>query len=583
MRHRFCKTQFYKHSKEDRVIKTLMTCIILLAWNLGSTLPAFPGAEGYGSQTPGGRGGKVIFVTNTNGTGAGSFQNALLTPGPRTIIFRTSGVVQLPDQILMENANLAYVTIAGQTSPGGITITAAQNTPIWQYQAGKCHDEIWRFLRFRVKNASNDHSFEHYFDSCFILDHCDFSGGTDECLDICRCHDFTYQWCNISNSGPTGQVYGSLHGYSPLNNLSIHHNLWANHQHRAPVVDFEVTAGVTIFNVDLRNNIIYNIASGYPTCFAGPGVPDGDTSNGWVHANMVGNNYLWGPDNSCSQSAPPDYILSDVKVYEYDTYWNCTNRWAGPDTMIDIRYGRHATRAPAAFDMPPITTVSSAQARTDVLAKVGAFPRDSMSIKTIADVRNKTHTANLWGQPLIASGPAAPADADSDGIPDFWETAMGLNPNDPSDGVKDFDGTGYANVEKYVNDLALARLCEDYYYSAYPIPSDWPDYNPSCCKQRPTATEKIVSRANSGPALLISPNPFASGHLQISLSNTGRVAGFVRIINAAGQLVATLPASRTISWNGQASSGTRVSAGVYVVQWTEGNKLIGQKRVMVAR
>src|SRR3990172_4322585 len=89
---------------------------ILSFCGLAAALPAFPGAEGYGATTPGGRGGQVILVTNTNATGAGSFRQALLTPGPRTIVFRVSGVITLTSEIYLEAENLSYLTVAGQTS-----------------------------------------------------------------------------------------------------------------------------------------------------------------------------------------------------------------------------------------------------------------------------------------------------------------------------------------------------------------------------------------------------------------------------------------------------------------------------------
>jgi hypothetical protein len=297
---------------------------------------------------------------------------------------------------------------------------------------------------------------------------------------------------------------------------------------------------------------------------------------------MVSNNVIWGPDNTCSQSPPPDYIMSDVKIYEFDTHWTCTNRWAGPDTMIDIRYGRHATRMPVPYsDMAPVTTTSSAQACSDVLAKVGAWPRDSMNTVTVNDVKNKTHTANINSLPVISSGPAAPADADNDGIPDFWETAMGLNPNDPADATKDFDGTGYTNIEKYVNDLALARMCEDYYYSVYPIPSSWPDYNPACCKQRPSAAEKSINRA-VGYALSVGPNPFAAGVMHISLSNSGPISGKIRICNTVGQAVLDMPAAHKAVWNGN-SGGGRVPVGVYMIRWVDGSRVFAQKKITVLK
>ena len=188
----------------------LLACALLSATEVAA-VPAFPDAEGYGAVTPGGRGGKIIVVTNTNASGPGSLLAAMMTTGPRTIVFRTSGVINLgTSEIILEPATLAYITVAGQTSPGGITITSTSGTPLNSgYTACRFHDGIFRFLRMRVVRTTGgnggDHATNFYQAKTFIFDHCDFSGGDDENLDFMYTGNWTLQWSTITNSGPAGR------------------------------------------------------------------------------------------------------------------------------------------------------------------------------------------------------------------------------------------------------------------------------------------------------------------------------------------------------------------------------------------
>jgi pectate lyase len=428
--------------------------ILLFACYILYSLPAFPGAEGFGAETPGGRGGTVLFVTNLNDNGPGSFRQALLTPGKRIIVFRVSGVVQGAGQIFLAAENLSYVTIAGQTSPGGITITTDPGTPIWQYGDVKFHDAIWRFLRFRVVRESGgnggDHAFEQYRSRNYIIDHCDFSGGDDECLDMCYAHHFTIQWSTICNSGPGGQCYGALFAYtdppsSPLGHISMHHNLIANHSKRGPEMHWSDKPLPDSGKVDLRNNVIYNITQ-YGTRVHGVN----DTSV--LQLTLVGNYWKAGPIGL--DFAPVTTFLT-VHVYANNNYWTgpskqnirADNIMVGDvDTLFRTSYGAGPTLVSTPWDVPAVTTHTPQQAYDTVLARVGAWPRDSMNARTVREVKTATGGLGKCDDPLITSGPAAPADADNDGMPDFWETGMGLDPNSASDNSVDSDGDGYTNT-----------------------------------------------------------------------------------------------------------------------------------------
>jgi hypothetical protein len=531
----------------------LLSCLSL--WSL----PAFPGAEGYGSQNLGGRGGKVIFVTNTNASGAGSLQAALFTTGPRIIIFRTSGVINLTGEMYMEADNLSYCTVAGQTSPGGITIKCASGTPIFQYTSCKLHDIVWRHLRFRPNTSGNDHAFEQYLSYNWVIDHCDFSGGSDECLDICRVHDITLQWSTVCNSQPGGQVYGILSAYNPLYDISFHHNLWANHVNRFPEMHWESQAAPNNGNVDMRNNIAYNGQNYF--FFVGQATPVAS-----CRLNLVSNYYKAGPN-----SPTDDWLYHMISLdqlitgYEKD---NLTVRGTNIDRVAIS--GRVPNKVTAEWPMAAVTTDSAVGAYTKVLDKVGAWPRDPMNTRTVNEVRTSTGQLGKVDDANITTGPAAPTDTDNDGMPDCWETAMGFNPNDSAGKNADHDGDGYTNVEEYINDLALCRVGE--------TPQNIPINLTTLC---PTEVERAYRILNT-PRLSISPNPCVAGRsVAISLNKPGQ--GVVRIFGADGKLVRSLPADASTSWNGKDDRGAAVAAGLYLINWQDGGKLMDQKFLVYTR
>ena len=166
--------------------------------------------------------------------------------------------------------------------------------------------------------------------------------------------------------------------------------------------------------------------------------------------------------------------------------------------------------------------------------------------------------------PLIQSGPAPPDDTDMDGMPDCWETVMGLNPNDSSDHRDDHDGDGYTNVEEYVNDLALVLL------------GDTP-HNPTC----QAVIEAYHQPARRGSALSLYPCPYRpEGHLYLNLQPHagGSRAGIIEIRDVLGRLKKTFPAGARIAWNGLDESGGPLSAGIYLVRWIKGEKVIVFKK-----
>ena len=227
-------------------------------------LKSFPGAEGWGAVTPGGRFGKIIKVTNLNSSGTGSLAEACATDGPRIVIFEVSGVIN--GDVLITRP---YITIAGQTAPGaGITIEGMLGT----YDFG-VHDVIVRHLRMRRQRdiGSGGDAIqmgglgpEKTGTFNIILDHLSLSWGNDEVIDLYNSHDVTVQWCSVEESDDKGHDksvhnYGIISAAENSGAVSVHHNLWAHHSRRIPcMAPYRENSAD-----DFCNNLIYNCRGGY--------------------------------------------------------------------------------------------------------------------------------------------------------------------------------------------------------------------------------------------------------------------------------------------------------------------------------
>ena len=258
--------------------------------------PAFPGAEGHGRYTTGGRGGKVIHVTNLNDDGNGSLRWALSQSGAKTIVFDVSGYIDLKSQLNVSS----NTTIAGQTAPGdGITLR------YYTLYFGKCDNVIVRFIRSRrsqVKDVNDgaDATWGRNRKN-IILDHCSFSWSIDEVASFYDNLNFTMQWCNITEGLNAGHNKGN-HSYGGIwggKDASFHHNFIAHVQNRAPRFNgarydwdgYDKTLyenSIQAERVDFRNCVMYNWGNGNG-CYGGPG-------GGYV--NMVNNYYKAGPGTS---------------------------------------------------------------------------------------------------------------------------------------------------------------------------------------------------------------------------------------------------------------------------------------------
>lgn len=417
------------------------------------SIPAFPGAEGFGANSLGGRGGQVIEVTNLKDSGPGSLRAAIEAKGPRVVVFRVGGTIELLTRIRIENP---YITIAGQTAPGGGIAIKNHPSNIRSPLEIKTHDVVMRYIRSRPGPSSKP---SDTIDALtisggynIIIDHCSLSWATDENVNTWKdVRDLTIQWSIIAegldkSSHPKGaHSKGMLLGSEGAERISIHHNLFAHNYDRNP--DINVT-GV----VDLVNNVFYNAARWTE-------IKD-KYGNGRQQVNIVNNYYKLGPD-------------SGKKGYEVFYYSNTGRR---PQVYVKGNTGFHrpADNLPeelivredsrwmavrGRFPSAPVTTVSAREAFDQVLARAGAtFPqRDAADRRIVNNVINGDgkiidDPSEVNGWPEIASG-APPQDSDRDGMPDSWEEKLGLNKNDPSDSRVDTGGTGYTKLEEYLNSI----------------------------------------------------------------------------------------------------------------------------------
>ncbi len=416
-----------------------------------AAIPAFPGAEGYGALAAGGRGGRVIEVTNLNDVGPGSLRAAVTASGPRIIVFRIGGTIELQSDLVIKGENQAYLTIAGQTAPGGGILLKKYGLQIID-----THDIVVRYLRIRTGNAGAKEGLVIYgyegFAHDIIIDHVSISWVTDDNLIWGNVWNVTIQWSMFAEGsrdivdpvlycGGCGFLWGPI---DKVNHVSFHHNLLEHNYYRNPLVgggEHEVI-----------NNVIYNpgwsatIMMGYPQY---PPYP--------ISIDFIGNYYKNGPDTrtSVAEISFDNHDGNNVSLYARDNFgWNYNLN--DPYSMIQAKSYQKRLAPLASPPSVPVTIHDHEQAQNLVISKVGAtLPRrDAVDVRLINEFNTTTGKLGIGSDfPVITNG-TPPLDSDHDGIPDNWETLHGLNAANAADGDRDANGDGYTNIEAYLNELA---------------------------------------------------------------------------------------------------------------------------------
>jgi pectate lyase len=438
---------------------------------LPDRIPAFPGAWGGGMFTTGGRGGKVISVTNLNDNGPGSLRAALEAEGPRIVIFRVAGAIHLRSALNIDHPN---ITIAGQSAPGDGICLAGDSLNI------NTHNVILRHLRVRRGRPEGGQGSDNIGgnpEGQVIVDHCSTSWGMDENLSLYRymkplpngtrekhpAKNVTVQWCISSEAlNANNHAFGGTWGGD---DSTFHHNLFACNTGRNPSIGM---GG----EFDFRNNVIFNWRHR---------TMDGGDETSLV--NVINNYYKPGPATNA------DMHGTIARIEERDQYspgnrrsgdwYPATPKRAGkwyvagnvveshPDVTannwLGMRGPEKLARVNTPFEAWPIHQDTALAAYDAVLAKAGAtLPRRDAVDRRVTEivrtgqpsVRNGiiNDPQEVGGYPSYTYSPDdVPKDSDGDGMPDPWETAHRLAPNDPSDSAGDSDRDGYTNVEEFLN------------------------------------------------------------------------------------------------------------------------------------
>ena len=461
-------------------------------------IAAFPGAEGFGAIATGGRGGRVIYVTtldaDPNGEVEGSLNWALRQEGPRYILFKVSGVINGPAYIRRGD-----VTIAGQTSPGGIITRGLICDD--HYEDNDCRNLVIRHIRSRPALQIDNQ--EGVLDDALrldgvdtaIIDHGSFANAVDEAIQISWSQNITIQNTLLAETvgehfDRGGMLINYSHSTHPQDNLTIIRNMWHRIGGRTPEIICELSSipdgppespsdcAAHPLNIEVSNNLLWDV--GNPVWY-GPLVdPGGDLSFGLfsLNLNYVSNYALVRPDythglllaefinhsnNSLHLSGNQVNLYPNYSDYQLVYCCNDFNLY-NPNTETGV-----ASRRDARHDFPAIAYLPADQLLQYTIGNVGAFPRDPMDTRYISslitnrfdpaplDVAAAADALSLSFDP--ANPPPAPLDSDADGMPDDWEAANGLNPNVPEHNGVDLSAKftsveGYTNLECYLNWLS---------------------------------------------------------------------------------------------------------------------------------
>jgi len=396
---------------------------------------AFPGAQGFAWQTPGGRGGDVYQVTNLNDAGPGSLRDGVGRER-RTIIFDVGGYIMLKS-VLAVSSN---ITIAGQTAPGdGIGIGGAE------VSLSNSHDLIVRFVRIRQGlSAGEDRKSAINIDSGrnIILDHVSVQWGRWDTIDMNMSENVTIQNC-IIGPGVDPQRFGCL---CQCDGVTFSHNLFISNQSRNPKAKGKI---------QYVNNVVYN----WGVC----GLVGGHSAADHT-LDVIGNYFIAGPNSSAhflGEFLPTDHVYSAGNYVDADKDGKLNGRRVAAADFADDHGAPTLVLKPTVAPSPPLTVDTAQAAYEKVVAGAGdSLHRDDVDRRLIADVQSLGAAGQVIHDPAVTggfgriNGGVAPRDSAGDGIADDWKIAHGLNPNEASDAAK-VDKDGYTMLEEYLNSIAI--------------------------------------------------------------------------------------------------------------------------------
>ena len=444
-------------------------------------IPSFPGAEGGGMYSFGGRGGKVITVTNLNDRGPGSFREACETGGARIIVFNVAGIIRLESPIIVR---APYVTIAGQTAPGDGVCIAGES--FWV----DTHDVVVRHMRFRrgeTKVWHRDDSFGGNPIGNIMIDHCSCTWGLDENISFYR-HMYdpsegqyeskdlklptvnvtiqntisakaldTYNHAFGSTLGGENCVFNWVHRSSDGGDYTAMFNMINNYYKPGPATPKNNTVGCRILKPEAgRSKLNYKV---YGRVYADGNVMEGypeitkDNWNGGIQIESQPNTAGYTEN---MRSYEP-FAMPYIKITSANDAYDYVTKHVGANIpcrdIVDERIIEEVKTGIPYYDKKlakdangDLTGLSPKSMGEDGQFKYRRLPKDSYKIGIITDIRQMGGFPEYKGTPYV--------DTDGDGMPDEWEIANGLNPNDPSDANKDCTGDGYTNIEKYINGIS---------------------------------------------------------------------------------------------------------------------------------
>ena len=428
---------------------------------------AFPTADGFGKNAVGGRNGQVIYVTNLNDSGPGSLRACSDATGPRICLFRVGGTITLGSQLRIKNP---YLTIAGQTAPGGgITLKTTSSGAALSVET---HDVIVRYIRVRPGPVGSVDAFAILSGYNIVFDHITASWATDENIGITTStaerRDITVQWSIISEG-----LHNSTHSEGPhskgilmgdhTKRVSVHHNLLAHNDDRHPLYKGDTTG-------EFINNLVYN----WQKSNGATHVNDSDGS-GPSFLNLIGNHYIPGPSTPAvkpitfatnTHASTRIYVSNNIgpgRTTNSGDEWLLVDDFKTSSDLTSVHRTNTFATASSGITPDPVESVKeiilgSAGASIGINGRGQSFGRrDTVDNRIVNDVKNGTgriinNPSEVGGWPVLDPG-IAYQDDDRDGMGDEWEvtyfgnTARGTASNSSSD----FDADGYTDLEEFLN------------------------------------------------------------------------------------------------------------------------------------